>query len=205
MAKKADSKVKVCLDCGVDISEREGGAKRCVPCAVSSPKKQAEERRSERSLVRAQKEYVEEQKRIIRAEEKEKAAAVEKMLKVRQCIDCNADISKRGGGTKRCLSCAEIRAEQLKEKRVMKDWKNKGMPACETVTGQPYGVTIRQKGYMELLLSETGYNYEQIKILAKRDGAIRPNEKISGIDNLNIRQASRLISYLVEIHEYLEL
>ena len=137
----------------------------------------------------------------------EKAEAVEKAnSKVRQCLDCGVDISKRGGGTKRCLSCAEIRAEQLKEKRVMKDWKNKGMPTCETVTGQPYGITIRQKGYMQLLLSETGYNYEQIIILAKRDGAIRPIEKIiSGIDNLNIRQASRLISYLVEIHEYLEL
>ena len=50
MARKTDSKVKLCIDCGVDISEREGGAKRCVPCAVLSPKNRAKEKKQRKKF-----------------------------------------------------------------------------------------------------------------------------------------------------------
>ena len=114
----------------------------------------------------------------------------------RNCIDCDVDISKRGGGTKRCVQCAEIRAEQLKEKRVIKDWKNKGMPTCETVTGQPCGITLNQNNYLLFLMEFKSHDFKELINLAIRDSVIRDNKNISDYENLTINQASKLIDYL---------
>lgn len=197
MNKKADSKVKLCLDCNVDISDRGGGAKRCAPCAVSSPKKQAEERRSERSLVRAQKEYVEEQKRIIRAERAEKAEAVEKMLKVKLCMDCGVDISDRKGMAKRCLPCANIRSDELKDRaRERNAWKY-------TVTGDPEGITKKQYSYIQFLVFKAGGDESEILKQCKDDRAIIfEGEDASCIEELSVKEASDLIEYIKEIKEY---
>ena len=117
--------------------------------------------------------------------------------KVRQCIDCNADISKRGGGTKRCIPCAKGRADQLEDDRETKDWKKEGMHLTDrTVTGMPHGITIKQKNYLTFLIEEKGYDYAEFLKLAHRDSIIRITAIISNPDGLTRKQATRLISYV---------
>ena len=130
--------------------------------------------------------------------------------KTRNCIDCNADISDRGLTAKRCVSCAEIRKAKLKEKNRDKQsgkekWNYIEKRKADSVTGEIYGITKKQKGFIVDLLNMTEYNYSEILILADRDGKIKVNDKIANIENLSVNEASKIIAYLIDIHEYLEL
>lgn len=184
MDKKADSKIRKCVDCEADISKRGISAKRCVQCADNRTKK----------LQWKRKENQHYEPRHITDKQK---AFIEKLMDeagfdfyiVKEAVEEVDGEILRGSIEDLSVNQASGLIDYL--------LKNKA--------GKAGLITQKQKDCLQLLLSETGYNYEQIIILAKRDGAIKPKEEISGLDNLNIRQASGLIGYLIEIHEYLGL
>ena len=125
----------------------------------------------------------------------------------RSCIDCDVDISTRGLAAKRCKGCSAHRCDELRKKRNNPSGQELYIKQrkADAVTGNSYGITKKQLRFITHLLDETGYDYSDILILAKREGVIDGVNEKSRIHHISVTQASRLIEYLLDLREYLEL
>lgn len=94
--------IRLCADCGCDISYRHGRARYCAPCANERQRKQVRQILRERRET--DREYVE-RNRVDDRERARRKAATERANRVHHCIDCGVSISHRNRQAMRCKPC----------------------------------------------------------------------------------------------------